>query len=301
MATDKSEPSRGRRDDSDGVLVIPDDAMVIVPIRNVVLFPGMILPLTIGREQSMLAAQQAVKTERPVGILLQRNAEVEVPEPDDLCLVGTLANILRYVTLPDGSHVIVCQGLQRFRIVDYLSGYPFPVARIGRIDEPDATDSQIEARVIQLRERALEVLQFLPQVSQELLAAVKSLGQAGSLADLIASVSEFKIADRQRILETVDLQRRLDLVVDCLQARLEVLRLSRELDERTKANIDQRQREYLLREQLRSIQKELGEGEGGSGVEIDTLRKAITDAEMPEEVASQANKELKRLERMAYG
>ena len=301
MATDKSEPSRGRRDDSDGVLVIPDDAMVIVPIRNVVLFPGMILPLTIGREQSMLAAQQAVKTERPVGILLQRNAEVEVPEPDDLCLVGTLANILRYVTLPDGSHVIVCQGLQRFRIVDYLSGYPFPVARIGRIDEPDATDSQIEARVIQLRERALEVLQFLPQVSQELLAAVKSLGQAGSLADLIASVSEFKIADRQRILETVDLQRRLDLVVDCLQARLEVLRLSRELDERTKANIDQRQREYLLREQLRSIQKELGEGEGGSGVEIDTLRKAITDAEMPEEVASQANKELKRLERMADG
>ena len=291
-----------RTDKSDGsVLVIPDDAMIIVPMRNVVLFPGMILPLTIGREQSILAAQQAVKTERPVGILLQRDAEIEVPAPDDLCLVGTVANILRYVTLPDNTHVIVCQGLQRFRIAEYLPGYPFPVARIGRIEEPEATDSQIEARMIQLRERALEVLQYLPQVSQELLGAVKSIGQPAALADLVASVTELKLTDRQRVLETVDLTRRLDVVLDCLLGRLEVLRLSRELDERTKASIDQRQREYLLREQLKSIQKELGEGETGNSIEIEALRKAIADAEMPEEVATQANKELKRLERMSDG
>jgi ATP-dependent Lon protease len=291
-----------RTDRTDGgVFVIPDDAMIIVPMRNVVLFPGMILPLTIGREQSILAAQQAVKTERPVGILLQRDAEVEVPGPDDLCLVGTVANILRYVTLPDNTHVIVCQGLQRFRLAEYLPGYPFPVARIGRIDEPEATDSQIEARMIQLRERALEVLQYLPQVSQELLGAVKSISQPAALADLVASVTELKLTDRQRVLETVDLTRRLDVVLDCLLGRLEVLRLSRELDERTKASIDQRQREYLLREQLKSIQKELGEGETGNSIEIEALRKAIADAGMPEEVATQANKELKRLERMSDG
>ncbi|MBK7956601.1 MAG: endopeptidase La [Candidatus Accumulibacter sp.] len=301
MSLDWQEGSSGRRVAIDGVLVIPDDAMVIVPIRNVVLFPGMILPLTISREQSVLAAQQAVKTERAVGILLQRNIEVEVPGPDDLGLVGTVANILRYVTLPDNTHVIVCQGLQRFRIVEYLQGYPFLVARIGRIDEPEMTDSQIEARIIQLRERALEVLQFLPQASQELQNAVKSIGQAGALADLVASVSELKVADRQRVLECVDLQRRLDVVLDCLLGRLEVLRLSRELDERTKANIDQRQREYLLREQLKSIQKELGEGDGGNSIEMETLRKAIAEAEMPEEVVKQANKELRRLERMSDG
>ncbi|WP_291853641.1 endopeptidase La [Accumulibacter sp.] len=275
--------------------------MVIVPIRNVVLFPGMILPLTIGREQSILAAQQAVKTERPVGILLQRDAEVEVPGPDDLCLVGTVANILRYVTMPDNTHVIVCQGLQRFRVAEYLTGYPFPVARIGRIDEPELADSQIEARMIQLRERALEVLQYLPQTSQELVGAVKSIAQAGALADLVASVSELKLPDRQRVLETVDLTRRLDFVLDCLLGRLEVLRLSRELDERTKASIDHRQREYLLREQMKSIQKELGEGEAGNSIEVEALRKAIADAQMPDEVAAQANKELKRLERMADG
>jgi len=292
MRTDKSDS---------GVFVIPDDAMIIVPMRNVVLFPGMILPLTIGREQSILAAQQAVKTERPVGILLQRDAAIEVPTPDELCLVGTVANILRYVTLPDNTHVIVCQGLQRFRIAEYLPGYPFPVARVGRIEEPEVTDSQIEARMIQLRERALEVLQYLPQVSQELLGAVKSIGQPAALADLVASVTELKLTDRQRVLETVDLTRRLDVVLDCLLGRLEVLRLSRELDERTKASIDQRQREYLLREQLKSIQKELGEGETGNSIEMEALRKAIADAEMPEEVATQANKELKRLERMSDG
>ncbi|WP_300451662.1 endopeptidase La [Accumulibacter sp.] len=301
MANDGAERNRERGARGTGSLIVPEEALAIVPVRNVVLFPGMILPLTIGREQPILAAQQAAKTDRPVGILLQRDAEVEEPGSDDLCLVGTVANILRYVTLPDNTHVIVCQGLQRFRVAEYLPGYPFLVARIGRVDESEATDSEIEARSIQLRERALEVLRFLPQVSQELVSAVSNIAQAGALADLVASVAEIKIAERQQVLETLDLKRRLDLVLDCLRRRLEVLRLSREIDERTKASIDQHQREYLLREQLKSIQKELGEGDAGNSSEIASLRKAIGEAQMPDEVATQANKEVKRLERMADG
>ena len=280
------------------LLVVPENALIIVPIRNTVLFPGMILPLTIGRESSILAAQQAVKTDRPVGILLQRDAEVEQPTLQDLCRIGTVANILRYVTLPDNTHVIVCQGLQRFRVSGFLPGYPFPVTHPERIDEPETTDSQIEARMIRVRERALELLQYLPQVSQELVGAVKSITQPGALADLVAGVSELKLPDRQLVLETIDLTQRLDVVLACLLSRLEVLRLSREVDERTKASIDQRQREYLLREQMKSIQKELGEGDSSNSVEIDALRKAIAEAAMPEEVAAQANKELRRLERM---
>ena len=177
---------------ADAAFVIPEDAMIIVPVRNVVLFPSMILPLTIGRKQSIVAAQQAVKTERPVGILLQRDPEVEAPGPDDLRLVGTVANILRYVTMPDGTHVIVCQGSQRFRVTEYLTGYPFPVARVGLIAEPEATGNEIEARFIQLKERALEVLQLLPQTPQELVAAVESVGSAGALADLVAGVMDIK-------------------------------------------------------------------------------------------------------------
>jgi ATP-dependent Lon protease len=300
MGNDSTAADRGTRGGG-SVFVIPGDAMVIVPIRNVVLFPGMILPLTIGREASILAAQQAVKTEQPVGILLQREAEVEAPGPDDLCLVGTVANILRYVTLQDNAHVIVCQGLQRFRVAEYLPGYPFPVARIARIDEAEASrqpDRSAHDPAPGARARS-------PAISAAGVAGaarrVRSITQPAALADLVASVSELKLSDRQRVLETVDLLRRLDIVLDCLLGRLEVLRLSRELDERTKASIDQRQREYLLREQLRSIQKELGEGDAGNGVEIDALRKAIAEAGMPEEVATQANKELQRLERMADG
>ena len=294
------EPRAGALNDASGSLaVIPEDAMIIVAMRNVVLFPGMILPLTIGRRQSVLAAQRAVKAELPVGILLQRNPDVENPGPDDLCSVGTVANILRYVTMPDDTHVIVCQGQQRFRVTEYLKGYPFPVARVGRIEEPEAASSEVEARFIQLKERALEVLQFLPQASQELIGAISNIESPGGLADSVASIMEIKVGERQQVLETVDLARRIDIVLDHLVKRIEVLRLSREIDERTKENMGERQREYILREKLKSIQKELGEGDSGNSAELTELRKAINEAQMPEEVEKQANKEFKRLEHMS--
>ena len=305
MQLDSANPQRDEpsaiatRDAADAAISIPDDAMIIVPVRNVVLFPGMIMPLTIGRKDTIAAAQQALKMERPVGILLQNDPEVEAPGPDDLRLIGTVAGILRYVTMPDGAHVIVCQGQQRFRTTEYLTGYPFPVARVGLIAEPEATGSEIEARFIQLKERALEVLQLLPQTPQELVTAVHSVGSAGALADLVAGVMDVKAADKQVVLETVDLARRLDVVLGYILNRLEVLRLSHEIGQRTKATMDERQREYLLREQMKSIQKELGEGEEGNAAEIAELRRAIAEAQMPEEVERQATKELKRLERMS--
>ncbi len=282
-----------------GIPDVPDDALIIIAMRNVVLFPGMIVPLTIGRPQSLLAAQQAVRLERPIGVLLQTNPEVLMPGAKDLCRIGTVAAILRYVTLPDDSHVIVCQGQQRFRVIEYVPGYPFPVARVERIEEPEATDDEIEARAIRLRERALEVLQLQPQASEEMVNVVRSIALPGALADLIAGVTDIKIEERQAILETIDLVPRLDRVLDKLAKRLEVLKLSRRIDERTKASIDEHQREFLLREQLKSIQNELGEGDSGNSAEIAELKKRIDEAHMPDEVERQAQKELKRLERMS--
>ena len=288
-------------DAKNSALALPDDALIIVPVRNMVLFPGMILPITIGRESSIAGAQQAVKTERPVGILLQRNPEIDRPGLEDICDVGTLANVLRYVTTPDGTHHIICQGQQRFRVLELIEGFPFMVARVAPIEEPDATGKEIEARFMQLKERALEVLQLMPQASQELAGAVQGIASAAALADMIAGLMDIKAPEKQELLEAVDLQKRLDGVLQLLAQRIEVLRLSREIDERTKASMDERQREYLLREQLKSIQKELGEGEEGNAAEIAELRKAIADAHMPEEVEKQASKELKRLERMSDG
>src|SRR6266704_516746 len=287
------------RSASEGAYALPDDALIILPVRKMVLFPGMILPVTLGREGSIAAAQAAAKAKRPIGILLQRNADTEKPGPDELCLVGTVATILRYVTTPDGTHHVISQGLQRFRVVEYLEGYPFMVARVGRIEEPEAAGKEIEARFVQLKERALEVLGLLPQAPQELVAGIQAISSPGALADLVAGVMDIEVPEKQALLETVDLQKRMDGVLEQLAHRLQVLKLSREIDERTKASLDDTQRKYLLREQKKSIQKELGEGEEGQAAELEELKKAIIEAGMPEEVEKQAMKELKRLERMS--
>ncbi len=284
------------------LVTLPDDALIIVPVRNMVLFPGMIVPITIGRESSVAGAQYAIKAERPIGILMQRNPEIEVPGPDDLSHMGTLATILRYVTTPDGSHHIICQGLQRFRVLGYETGFAFTVAKIERIVEPEAQgDKEIEARLMRLKERAVEVLQLLPQVPQEMVQAVQGVDVPGLLADLVVGYVDIKAAEKQALLEEVNLRRRMDRVLDMLNHRIEVLNLSRDIDRRTKASLGQREREFLLREQLKSIQKELGDESGGNAAEISELRQLIAQAEMPEEVEKQANKELKRLEHIADG
>src|SRR6266571_1080550 len=202
------------RSASEGAYALPDDALIILPVRKMVLFPGMILPVAL---------------------------------------------VLRYVTTPDGTHHVISQGLQRFRVVEYLEGYPFLVARVGRIEEPEAAGKEIEARFVQLKERALEVLGLLPQAPQELVAGIQAISSPGALADLVAGVMDIEVADKQALLETVDLQKRMDGVLEQLAHRLQVLKLSREIDERTKASLDDTQRKYLLREQMKSIQKELGE------------------------------------------
>jgi len=278
-------------------VAVPEDALVLVPVRNLVLFPGMILPVTIGREMSVAAAQYAVKNDRPLGLVLQRDPAVDAPGPDDLHKVGTVAQVLRYVTTPDGSHHVVCQGEARYRIREMLDGYPFLVARVDRLEEPDEVTKELEAQLFQLRERAAQALELLPQTPQELLQAVKSFKTPGALADLIAGFMDITPAEKQSVLETLDVAARVNTVLGFLAHRIEVLKLSREIDERTKATMDERQREYVLREQMRQIQKELGEGEG-AGKELAELAEAIDKAGMPEEVAAHAKKELKRLERM---
>jgi ATP-dependent Lon protease len=277
---------------------IPEDALILISTRNLVLFPGTVLPITLGRQRSVTAAQTAIRLNRPVGLVLQREAATEDPIALDLHRVGTEANLLRYVTSPDGSHHAICQGERRFRILEFLDGYPFFVARVERVPETEATTTEIDARLLNLRNQALEVLQLLPQTPAELVNAVQGVTTAPALADLIASVMDITPAEKQEILETFDIERRLERISEFLAYRLEVLRLSRQISDRTKETIDDRQREFLLREQLKTIQKELGEGDDAKSQEIAELRQKIEQAKMPEEVEAHAKKELSRLERM---
>jgi ATP-dependent Lon protease len=279
---------------------IPDDALVLLPVRHMVLFPGLVVPIAIGRKGSIAAAQYALQDQRPIGVLMQSNAEAEMPGQADMAPVGTVASILRYVTTHEDTHHIICQGQQRFRVIEFLTGYPFMVARVERLTEAsDNTDKEVEARLIRLKERAVEVLQLLPQVPEEIVNAVQSIEAPSALADLVAGYLDIKAEEKQAILEEVDLRKRLDRLLELMRHRIEVMQISREIDLRTKANLGQREREFLLREQMKAIQKELGEDDSSHSAEIDELRKQIVAAEMPEEVARQAEKDLKRLERMS--
>lgn len=295
MATEQMNNAQTNSTESD--VKIPDDALIIIPVREMVLFPGAIAPIAIARPKSVAAAQQALREQRPVGIVLQRSPETEEPGPDDLYRVATIANIVRYITAPDGTHHIVCQGVQRARILDFLPGTPFPAARIQQIPEPTTTSPEIEARALNLQRQAIEAIELLPQAPPELVAMFQSTTAPGALADLATSFMDIKPQDKQEVLETIDLSLRVEKVSKHLAERLEVLRISNEIGQKTRASFDERQREAILREQMATIQRQLGEGDG-KAAEVAELNAAIAQAKMPPEAEAHAKKELRRYERM---
>jgi len=292
-----NEPTNPSPSSADQQVSIPADGLIIVPVRNTVLYPGVVIPITIARPKSIAAAQQAVREQRQVGILLQRDPEQGDPGPDDLYRIGTVANIVRYLTGPDESHHIVCQGVQRMRVLDFLPGTPYPVARVLQIPEPASSSPDIEARFLNLQRQAIEAAELLPQAPPELIAVLQGTTSPSTLADLATSYMDIKPQEKQEILETVDLALRMDKVSKHLADRIAVLRLSHEIGQQTKATFDQRQREAILREQMATIQRQLGEGDG-KAQEVAELTEAIAKANMPPEADSQTRKELRRYERM---
>ncbi|MGZ8153336.1 MAG: endopeptidase La [Methylovulum sp.] len=286
------------QDDLPQLSQLPDDALIIVPMRGTVLFPQVVLPLVMGRKLSVMALQQAIRSEKPIGLLMQLHDIDADPSPDDLYKIGAVADILRYITLPDGTHHVACQGVQRFRVKDFLPGYPYLVARVERYEEPEVNSRDIDARVITVKQKALEVLNLTRQAPIELVKAIQSVASPSLLADLIASYLISKPEEKQEILELFDIQERFDKVLALLNYRIEVLKLSNQINEQTQESMGQRQREFMLREQMKAIQKELGEGEENAA-EIEEINNAITAAHMPEEVEKQARKELGRLQQMS--
>jgi ATP-dependent Lon protease len=281
-----------------------EDVLIILPVTNAVLFPGVVLPIAVSGAAALAAAQEAVRTQRRVGLLLQADSAADAADANDpatdpatLHRIGTAATIVRFITAPDGTHHLIAQGEERFTVLDYVSREPFLVARIETHKETTVLDAETEARGITLRDRALEAVQLLPQAPGELVNAIRSIESIATLADMVASFMDLKNLDKQEILATFDLKARLDRVLSFLGRRIEVLKVSRKIDERTREAFDERQKEAVLRERLRQIQKELGETDTASA-ELEELKTAIKDAGMPAEVEEQAQRELKRLERM---
>jgi len=294
--TTTNETHSNPADEARTVPSLPDDMLIILPVRNMVLFPGVVLPVSIKREKTVAGAQEAVRAESRVGFLLQKSADTDEPTFDDLHRIGTVASIVRYITAPDGTHHLVCQGERRFRVLDAVGGFPYLVARVEYLSDTGATNPEVDARTFYLKQKAVEAISLLPQAPAELANSLQGIESSSTLADTIASFMDVKPSEKQEILETIEVKDRLERVATHLTRRVEVLKLSRQIEQQTKEAIDDRQREIVLREQMKQIQKELGED--GGGEEVAELGEAITKAGMPPDIEEHARKELKRLERM---
>src|ERR1700676_4383983 len=261
-----------------------EDVLIILPVSNAVLFPGVVLPIAITGSAALAAAQEAVRTQRRVGLLLQIDPGTEATGAENLHRVGTAATIARFITAPDGTPHLIAQGEERFTVLDYVSREPFLVARIETHKEPTVLDPEVEAPRLNLRDTALAAVQLLPQAPGELVNAIRGIESIPALADMVASFMDLKTSDKQEILATFDLKTRLDRVLSLLGRRIEVLKVSREIDERTREAFDERQKEAVLRERLRQIKKEQGQTDSSSA-ELEELKQAIKDAGMPGEAA----------------
>ncbi|MDA0684845.1 MAG: endopeptidase La [Bacteroidetes bacterium] len=273
------------------------DTLPILTLRNTVLFPGVVLPITVGRDTSLKLVKDSFGNDRLIGVVAQKSAETENPSPSDLFEYGTVASILKLIKMPDGTKSIVIQGKRRFRISEFVQLEPYFTARVEPIVEDLANeDIEIQARIRSIKDLAIQIVNLSPNLPSEAAYAIQNIESPTFLIHFIASNLQIDVEDKQELLETLPLVDRADLVMDYLNQELQVLQLSEEIRTRVKTDVDQQQREYLLRQQLKAIQDELGEAEG-NGNEIRELRDRAAKKALPDHVVTIMEKELERLAR----
>ncbi len=279
---------------SPGNVTIPD-ALPVLPLREAVVLPLTAMPLAVGQPRSLRLIDDVMRGNRLLALAAQREAKTEAAEPEDLYRVGTVGVIHQMARVPDGTVRLMVQGLERIRIVDWIGREPYLVARIEQIPDQTGEATEVEA----LRHAVMEIFRRLVEVSpdlpDELGAAIENVTDSRHLAYFVASVVPFDMATRQTLLETDPVSDKLRRLVDVLQRELAVRELGRKITTETQERLTKQQREFYLREQLRSIQRELGEAEGGGDTQVDDLRRRIEEAGLPEEARREAERELGRL------
>jgi ATP-dependent Lon protease len=268
----------------------------ILPLRNSVFFPGGVLPLAVGRQKTIALIKDAVRDEQVIGVVTQRRAEEEDPGAADLYTVGTVARVVKLLKMGEDNYSLVVQGLARFKVLELVQESPYLKARVDAIeDKPAATDDvEIEALAINLKKLAREVIELMPELPAAATELVESITHPGHLADLIAANVDVPIEEKQQVLETVELKARMKLVLELLNRKREILKLSNKIDSAVKGEMSKTQREYYLRQQLKAIKEELGEL-GEEEEELDELAERLKKAGLPPEVDKVAQKELNRL------
>ncbi len=278
-------------------LYIPAE-LPILPLRGTVAYPDLVMPLIVGREKSIRLVDEAMAKDKIIGIITQKNPDIEDPDIDDLYTIGTVATIMKMVKMVDGSQRIVVQGICRFKLVEFTEREYTLRARILPIFEEYQKDIEIDAMYLNLKNLYKKAVEMAPYLSSELAQISSKIENPGNLADLIASTINISVGEKQEILETIDLKERLKKITILLNREVETLELSSRIQTHVKEGIDKTQREYYLREQLKAIQKELGETDD-KFTEIEELKKKIAEAKMPPDVQKVAEKELDRLSKMS--
>jgi ATP-dependent Lon protease len=291
----RSSPSAESSGDEHKV-EIPTEAGIL-PVRNVVVFPGMVIPLGVGREKSRRLLSATLPQQKIIVTLTQRKFETEDPAPGDLFTIGTAVLILKLLRMEDNQSIIV-HGLARVKIEEWLGAEPYLRARITVLPEASPTGAEAEALTLNVRNLAGRVMRLMPNMPEEALGVLANIEQPGALADFVASnLLQSEVPAKQQLLECLGVTDRLRLIGEGLQRQLEVMELSDKIQSQVKENIDKSHREYFLQEQLKAIQKELGEVDDRTA-EVASLRQKIEAAGMPQPVKAEAMRELSRMEKI---
>ncbi|HEX6334044.1 MAG TPA: endopeptidase La [Flavisolibacter sp.] len=282
--------------ESNEKLDIPPE-IAILPLRNTVLFPGVVLPITVGRDKSIKAVSEAYKTNKLIGVVAQKDATVEDPEAKDLESIGTIAKIVKQIKMPDGGTTIIIQGKNRFSIRGITSEEPYFKASISIIEEPEApADADFDAYVSNIKDLATEIIQLSPNIPSEASVILRNIENASFLIHFVSSNLTIEIRDKQRLLEMDNIRERADLLMQFLQKELQFAELKNKVTNKTRAEIDKQQREYFLQQQLKSIKEELG-GDPNER-EIRELQKRAENKKWPDAARDVFKKGIEKLERM---
>ena len=275
---------------------IPEELSVL-PVRGMVIFPGTVVPLSVRRAGSLKMLDETLPKTKIIALLTQKNEQDQTPGQDDLYTVGVAGNVLKLIRQADDVVVILVQAMRRIRVKKFIKSEPYFRCEVEVIKSiaPDAKDQKWQARVKNLRETAVQLLDLTPDAPDQARVMLMNISEPSQLADFLASNLNAEVPEKQELLEELDVSKRVSAVQQRLSAQLQIARLQQKLQQDVASQISDSQKRIYLREQIKAIQKELGEGEGGSEEQVVELRKRLTEAKPPENVLAQVEKELKRL------